>query len=191
MKTLLIFLLIILFGGINMLAQEKNIDFEFTVNAPPAEVYNAWTTTEGIKTFFAPDGKVDLKMFGDYFVYFFPESEPGSRGAEDEKVISFEKDKMISFTWGFPPSLPHLRSNQKSVINIRFHPTENGKTKVHFVQSGWGEGEDWQKGYEYFEEAWGKVVLPRLKYRFDVGPIDWNNIPDLSKYYLNNKKPNF
>ncbi|MDZ7764614.1 MAG: glycosyl hydrolase family 18 protein [Melioribacteraceae bacterium] len=31
---------------------------------------------------------------------------------------------------------------------------------------------------------WGKVVLPRLIYSFDKGPIDWNNMPDLSQYYL-------
>lgn len=181
-----LFVSLINFGGIRMYAQEKTIDFEFTVNASTQDVFNAWTTTEGIKTFFAPDGKVDLKKFGDYFIYFFPESEPGSRGAEDEKVISYEKNKMISFTWGFPPSLPDLRANQKTIINIRFSPMKDGKTQVHFVQSGWGESDEWQKGYEYFVEAWGKVVLPRLIYRFEVGPIDWGNMPDLKKYYLQN-----
>jgi hypothetical protein len=28
--------------------------------------------------------------------------------------------------------------------------------------------------------AWDKVVLPRLVYRFQHGPIDWQNRPDLS-----------
>jgi uncharacterized protein YndB with AHSA1/START domain len=173
--------------GRSIIAQnsyEKRIEFEFIVNALPHEVYKAWSTTEGIKTFFAPGGKVELKMFGDYHIYFFPEYPEGSRGAEDEKVISFEENKMISFTWGFPPSLPDLRANQKTVVNIRFSETEDGKTKVHFVQSGFGESEDWQKGYEYFVHAWGNVVLPRLIYRFDVGPVDWNNMPDLTEYRL-------
>ena len=184
MNTKLGLLIVLLTWGFTMNAQEKIIDFEFTVDASPSDVYNVWATTEGIKTFFSPGGKVDLKLFGDYFIYFFPENEPGSRGAEDEKIISYEKDKMISFTWGFPPSLPNLRANQKTVVNIRFLPTDDGKTKVHFIQSGWGEGEDWQKGYDYFVKAWGSVVLPRLIYRFDVGPVDWNNQPDLTKYQL-------
>ncbi len=180
----LIFLL--QFGGIVMAQtnKETKIEFQFTLNASPQEVYDAWTTSEGIESFFAPEGKVELKMFGDYHVYFFPDAPEGSRGAEDEKVLSFEKNKMISFTWGFPPSLPDLRANQKTVVNIRFSPTKDDKTKVQFVQSGFGEGENWQKGHQYFTEAWGNVVLPRLQYSFDVGPIDWNNMPDLSKYYL-------
>lgn len=91
---------------------------------------------------------------------------------------------MISFTWGFPPSLPDLRANQKTVVNIRFTETEDGKTHVHFIQSGWGESQDWLKGYDYFVQAWGNVVLARLQYRFDVGPVDWNNMPDLTEYYL-------
>ena len=129
-------------------------------------------------------GKVELKMFGDYHIYFFPEYPEGSRGAEDEIVLAFEENKMISFTWGFPPSLPDLRANQKTVVNVRFSETEDGKTKVHFVQSGFGKSEEWQKGYNYFVSAWGKVVLPRLIYRFDVGPVDWNNMPDFTDYQL-------
>lgn len=171
-------------GIIAQNSYEKQIEFEFTVNALPHEVYKAWSTTEGIKTFFAPGGKVELKMFGDYHIYFFPEYPEGSRGAEDEIVLAFEENKMISFTWGFPPSLPDLRANQKTVVNVRFFPTEDGKTKVRFLQTNWGEGEDWQKGYEYFVQAWGNVVLPRLIYRFNVGPVDWNNMPDLTDYQL-------
>jgi uncharacterized protein YndB with AHSA1/START domain len=167
-----------------MNAQEKIIEYEFTVDASPSEVYNAWSTAEGIKTFFAPDGNVNLKKFGDYHIYFFPDMQPGSRGAEDERVISFEEDKMISHTWGFPPAFPDLRANQKTVVNVRFIPVGDGKTKVHFIQSGWGHSEEWQKSYDYFVNAWGNVVLARLQYRFAVGPVDWNNQPDLSKYYL-------
>lgn len=92
-------------------SKEKQIEFEFKVDASPKEIYNAWTTTEGIKSFFATDGKVELKMFGDYHIYFFPDAPEGSRSAEDEKIIGYEENKMISFTWGFPPMLPELRAN--------------------------------------------------------------------------------
>lgn len=190
LKILSTFLFTLIFiGTTKMMAQEseKVIEFEFEVNASPYEVYDAWTTLEGIKSFFAREGKVELKKFGDYHIIFLPENEPGTRGAEDEKVISYEKDKMISFTWGFPPSLMDLRNNQKTIINIRFYDAGNGKTKVHFLNTGWGVGEDWQKGYEYFTQAWGNVVLARLQYRFDHGPVDWDNPPDYSEFALANK----
>lgn len=182
MKAKIILLIVI--GSLTLIAQERQIEYEFTVDASPQEVYEAWTTTEGIKTFFGPDGKVELKMFGDYNIYFFPDAPEGSRGAEDEIVLAFEENKMISFTWGFPPSLPDLRAHQKTFVNIHLTETDDGKTKVHFIQSGWGEGEDWQKGHEYFTKAWGNIVLPRLQYRFAVGPVDWDNQPDLTDYKL-------
>ena len=48
------------------------------------------------------------------------------------------------------------------------------KTLVKFTQTGWGEGEDWDKGYEYFKSAWIEIVFPRLIERFKTGPVDWS-----------------
>ena len=45
---------------------------------------------------------------------------------------------------------------------------------------GWGSGSEWDRAFDYFEAAWKHVVLPRLKYSFVHGPIDWQNPPDLS-----------
>jgi len=161
--------------------EEKQLEFTFTVNASPEDVYEAWTTAEGVKSFFAPECKVALEKYGDYHILFFPDAARGSRGAEDEIVLAYEKNKMFSFTWGFPPSLPELRATQKTVVLLRFTEIENGRTQVHFLQSGWGDGEDWQKGFDYFVDAWGNVVLARLRYRFDVGPVNWDNMPDISR----------
>ena len=152
---------------------ERVIHCEVTVNAGIEEVYNTWTTKEGLQTFFAPECEVGLKLFGPYHIHFFPENPVGSKGAEDEIVISYEKNKMLSFTWGFPPSLMDLRKNQKTIVMIRFTEVGYNKTKIDFTQSGWGEGEDWSKGYEYFEKAWKEVVFPRLVERFEKGPVDW------------------
>ena len=39
-------------------AEERAIDEKITVKANVDDVWKAWTTTEGVKTFFAPDAKV-------------------------------------------------------------------------------------------------------------------------------------
>ncbi len=33
------------------------------------------------------------------------------------------------------------------------------------------------EAYDYLVRAWSDIVLPRLKYRFEKGPVDWNNPP--------------
>jgi len=50
---------------------------------------------------------------------------------------------------------------------------------VALVHDGWGEGGEWDAAFAYFERAWPRVVLPRLRYRFEYGPIDWAHPPDL------------
>ena len=40
---------------------------------------------------------------------------------------------------------------------------------------------EWDQSFDYFTRAWGEVVLPRLKYRFEEGPIDWEVPPLLGK----------
>lgn len=127
------------------------------------------------KNFFAPDCDVELKMFGNYHIYFFPENPVGSKGAEDEIVLSHQKNKLLSFTWGFPPQLMNLRNNQKTVVTLRFEEIGKNKTKVYFTQTGWGAGEEWDKGYQYFEKAWKDVVFKRFVERFENGPVNWNN----------------
>ena len=178
MKNLInIFLLFVLFTtswGKTMADQNQRVIYhEVIVNAGVEEVYNTWTTKEGLQSFFAPECEIELRLFGPYHIHFSPENPVGAKGAEDEIVISFEKNKMLSFTWGFPPSLMDLRKNQKTIVTLRFKEVGNNKTKVVFKQSGWGDGEDWNKGYEYFEKAWKEIVFPRFIERFEKGPVDW------------------
>ena len=60
---------------------------------------------------------------------------------------------------------------------LRFSEVAPNQTRVTLTQSGWGEGEEWDKAYNYFISAWGERVLPYLKHSLEVGPIDWNNPP--------------
>jgi uncharacterized protein YndB with AHSA1/START domain len=180
MKFQSIFLIVILLGlnigeikAMDSNFKEKAIVYEIEINESAVEVYKAWTTKEGLQSFFAPECKIDLKMFGDFHIHFFPENPIGSKGAEDEKILSIQENKMLSFTWGFPPSLITLRENQKTVVLLRFNDLGNGKTLLIFTQSGWGEGAEWDKGFDYFKSAWKDVVLKRLIQRFEDGPIDW------------------
>ena len=65
----------------NLKNDDKQIAFELIINAPVEEVYKAWSTKEGIRTFFAPGvGNIDIKLFGDYHIYFFPDNPADQRG---------------------------------------------------------------------------------------------------------------
>lgn len=152
-------------------AAERAIDREVVVAAPVDAVYRAWTTTEGIKTFFAPDARVELAVDGPFEVYINPYAPAGLKGADNMRVIGFQENKMLSFTWNAPPSLPEARK-QRTVVILRFQPESEGKTRVQLHHVGWGEGGEWDKAYEYFSNAWPRV-LANLQTRFAEGPVDW------------------
>jgi uncharacterized protein YndB with AHSA1/START domain len=155
-----------------LVAAPPPIALERTVPAKPAEVFAAWTTVEGMKSFLAPDAKVELKPGGAYEPYFVLALPVGQRGAEGCTVVSFEPNKKLVFTWSFPPTLPALRNaNALTQVAVELIP-DGAKTQVKLTHTGFKEGADWEKGRAYFEKAWG-FVLARLERRFTRGPIDW------------------
>jgi uncharacterized protein YndB with AHSA1/START domain len=153
-------------------ADERAISEKVTVKAGVDEVWKAWTTSDGIKTFFAPDAKVELRVDGPFQIYVNPFAEPGMKGADDMRIIGFQEKRMLSFNWNAPPSLPEARK-QRSVVIVRFVARGDSLTDVSIYHVGWGDGGEWDKAYDYFSKTW-PGVLKNLKKRFDDGPIDWS-----------------
>ncbi len=171
MKRFFPLLLAIVFGCLPAFAQERAINEKITVKAGLDEVWNAWTTSAGIKTFFAPDAKIEAKVDGAFEIYILPSAPVGLRGADDMRFLAIQEKKMISFTWNAPPSLPNARK-QRTVVIVRFSPRGDQLTDVSLHHVGWGDGDEWDKAFEYFKNAWPNV-LKNLKKRFDDGPVDW------------------
>jgi len=159
---------------------DRSINYEITLPALLSEVWRAWTTEEGAKTFFARDCNIDLKPGGAYEMLFNKDAPPGEQGGEGMIILAVQPEKMLSFTWNSPPYLPEVRG-EMTHVTLRFSEVNQDETLVTLVHDGWGEGEEWDKAFEYFIIAWGDVVLPRIQYRFEVGPIDWDDPPTLGK----------
>lgn len=166
-------------------AQERMISKQVTVKAPVDAVWNAWTTTEGVKTFFAPDGLVEARPDGPFQIYMNPYAQPGMKGADDMRVLAVQDRQMISYTWNAPPSLPEARA-QRTVVIVRFKPAGDGETQVTMSHVGWGDGGEWDKAYDYFNKAWDNV-LGNLQQRFVAGPKDWTEWLARMKAYSEKK----
>jgi hypothetical protein len=69
---------------------------------------------------------------------------------------------------------------QRTVVTLDFADAGGGRTHLRVTHWGWGEGPEWDRAYEYFDQAWNHGVLPSLKRRFDEGPIDWSKRPELA-----------
>lgn len=165
--------LLAIFVGLGAEASDRILRAELEVAAPVADVWKAWTTEEGVKSFFAPGAHIEPKVDGAYEIFFNPAGEPGMRGADGMRILAFEPERRLAFTWNAPPSIPTIRG-QRTMVVVELRPAGEKKTFVRFTHLGWGDGEDWDKAYAYFDTAWRTFVLPNLKARFETGPIDWN-----------------
>lgn len=163
------------------LAAERSLDKEVVINASPAQAWAAWTTREGITSFFAPDAEIDARVGGAFHIHIDPGAAPGSRGSDDMRFMALQPPVMLSFDWNAPPHLPQVRQ-QRTFVIVRLEPVDGQQTRVKLHHTGWGDGGEWDKAYAYFDRAWGQVLL-NLKKRFDTGPVDWTPwLEQLRKY---------
>ena len=152
-------------------AAERAIDKQVVVAADVDAVWAAWTTREGITSFFAPDAEVDARVGGAFHIFIDPLAAPGARGVDDMRFMALQPKRMLSFDWNAPPHLPEARA-QRSFVIVRLDPVDATHTRVRLHHTGWGDGGQWEAALTYFDRAWGSV-LGNLKTRFETGPQDW------------------
>jgi uncharacterized protein YndB with AHSA1/START domain len=141
----------------------RRIEREVTVRAPRAVVWKAWTSVEGAKTFFAPDANIELAPGGAYEIWFKPDAPAGARGGEGNRVVAFEPERFLLFTWNAPAKFGPLR-NERTYVLVRFEDAEHGATRVRLTHFGWRPGADWDAVYDYFDHAWDSVLGNLVKH---------------------------
>jgi uncharacterized protein YndB with AHSA1/START domain len=152
-------------------AAERAIEKTVLVPASLDAVWAAWTTREGIVGFFAPDAVVEPRPGGAFHIHIDPGAPAGMKGADTMRFMAVQPQRMLSFDWNAPPSLPQARE-QRTLVILRFEAVEPSRTRLTLHHVGWGDGGEWDRAYAYFERAWGGV-LGNLVKRFETGPLDW------------------
>jgi len=150
--------------------------FDASIN----QVWETWTTAAGLRTFFSPDAAVDPQVDGKYSILFYPDNPAGSRGAEGMRIIAFEPPTRFIITWNHAPRFETLKG-QRTLVEYRFQAREDGGTDMQVKHFGWGQNEESATSREYFDGAWA-AVLQRLEYRYEHGPLDWENVPEHLMY---------
>jgi uncharacterized protein YndB with AHSA1/START domain len=145
-------------------AADKVLILEVTVPAPLHAVWEAFTTSTGLSTWLTPGAVVDLKEGGEWTAHF----PRGSTGGGT--ILSFVPEKELVLSAMAPDKFPTVRATR---TRARFQFEAKGdSTVVRLTQTGWKEGEEWVKAYEYLTVG-NAQLLATLHHRFVNGPIDW------------------
>lgn len=137
---------------------DRAIRKEAIIPAPVDSVWHLWTTSDGLESFLAEKANVELRPGGPFEIYFSMDAPVGQRGSEDCKILSYLPNKMFSFEWNAPPSFPTRRDYERTWVVLEFDAISATETKLTLTHLGWGEGEDWDGVFAYFDAAWGKVL---------------------------------
>lgn len=137
----------------------RKIEKTITVPAPVKKVWKTWTTTEGVKSFFAPGAAVELKVGGKFEIYFDLSAPEGERGSEGCRILAYDLERLLMFSWNAPPQYANVRNGaHKTWVILEFHAPEAESTEITLTHLGWKEGEEWSQVYQYFDKAWEKVL---------------------------------
>lgn len=137
----------------------KKIHKQTRIAAPASMVWDKWTTEEGLKSFFAPDCNMELRLNGPFEMYFIQDNPVGLKGSEGCKVLSFIPGRMLSFSWNCPPQFEELRAlGPQTYVVIELEEDARGSTMISLQHLGWKEEKGWDEVYEYFDKAWEKVL---------------------------------
>lgn len=130
---------------------------EVVVEAPVSEVWQDWTTEDGLTSFFAKEAEVDLKPGGAFRLYFAPSAPEGSRGNDTGEVLGWQTEKMLNVSWAMPPYMPEIRPHL-TVLQFEFVELSKERTQIRLFHTGFGRGEEWEKGHQYFQKTWPEVL---------------------------------
>jgi uncharacterized protein YndB with AHSA1/START domain len=142
----------------------KALILELSVPATRAEVWKAFTTSEGLSTWLTPGAVVDLRNGGEWTAHY-----PGGHTGGGT-IVSFTPQQELTLAALAPEQFPNVRS-QRTLAKFEFI-SESSSTLVRLTQTGWKTGEEWDKAYEYLSQG-DAQLLWTLHRRFVSGPIDW------------------
>ena len=149
---------------VKAVAADKTLVLEVTVPAPLSAVWEAFTTSAGLSTWLTPGAVVDLKEGGEWTAHF----PGGSTGGGT--ILSFVPEKELVLSALAPDKFPTVRAT-RTKARFQFEAKGNS-TVVRLTQTGWQEGEELVKAYEYLTVG-NAQLLATLHHRFVNGPIDW------------------
>ena len=133
------------------------------------EVWECWTTEEGLVSFLAPAAFVELRVGGPW-EFGADEATAGSDGS-GVRILDHVTGERLSVEWPVPERFPETRGTPTRV-DVVLRRMSDQRTLVTIEHTGFGEGHEWAHVSEYFQLFWSGV-LNNLRRRFERGPVPW------------------
>jgi uncharacterized protein YndB with AHSA1/START domain len=152
---------------------EQVLRHEGIVLAPIAEVWNMFTTTEGLRSFMASVVQVDFRVGGKWEASYKVDAKIDDSENIVNEILSYLPFEMLSIRIvSTPPGFPSSMVAKHIWTVMQFEAMSNEQTRVKISMLGWQAGPEWDEVYTLFDRG-NAYTLSNLQKRFIDGPIVW------------------
>jgi uncharacterized protein YndB with AHSA1/START domain len=152
---------------------ERVLQHQAVVDASLADVWGAFTTSEGLRGFVAPVARIDFRVGGLWEASYNPQARIGDPGNIRNEIITYVPLRLLAIrVVNAPPTFPYPDVIKNVWTVIELEDLGLNRVRVTGSMTGWKTGPSWDAVYKMFE-ADNAVVLGNLQKRFHDGPRKW------------------
>ena len=155
-------LIAILASGSDLRAENGREILEVEIDANIDDVWRAFTTTEGLKTWAAPLVEIDFRVGGKWRANYNEAGELGDETTIENTILSYDPKRMLSLkATKFPEGFPFIEAAKNTWSVFYFAAVSESRTKVTVVGLGYTDDEQSQRMRAFFALA-NKQPLDKL-----------------------------
>ncbi len=140
------------------------------IAAPRQALWNAFATSDGLRSWEAPVAAIDLRVGGALEASYDPKARLGDPNNIKHEVLGFLPGELLLFrNVQAPHGFKHQDLFARTTTIIQFEDAGPGRTKVTVSGVGYGTGKDFDELYAFFH-AGNAYLLEMLKAHFEGGP---------------------
>jgi uncharacterized protein YndB with AHSA1/START domain len=144
-------------------AEEPRAVHVAEVDAGLTEVWAAFTTDEGLRTWMAPLAEIELAVGGTIRTSFDPGGSLEGDGAIVNTILAYDPQRMLALApTGYPDAFPFAAAMRATWSVYYFDEVSPSRTRITVVGLGYTDGEDSQKLRAFFEPA-NAELMRRLR----------------------------
>ena len=150
------------FSAALAVAEDDRQVLEIEIDASIDQVWDAFTTTAGLKSWAAPLADVDFKIGGKWRANYNAQGKLGDATTIENTILSYDPRRMLSIRpTRFPQGFPFVEAARQTWTVFYFSPVTKARTKVRLVGLGYTDDKQSQQLRAFFLQG-NKFSLQKL-----------------------------
>jgi hypothetical protein len=134
---------------------EKALQLSVIIPMDKKEAWKLCTTDEGLKKWMAPVVRIVMKAGGTIKTNYDKNKNVDDSSSIQLGIINYLEYELMTIKVDLNNTFPaEVKAGDKNLQEIiQFTDAGNGKTKLVSTMIGWGQGDNWNKAYSFFERG--------------------------------------